>query len=135
MLNYSDKEIIIDLCRNTPIGFKMPELYINESVAYIINEQGEKEMVDCQIIKNMMDKLKKPIFASPVKLIESTNFSDIDSDCDWSQISSNSYSDDANENIIALDTESNSDSDSEIDADIISDLDSDLDSDLEYEYI
>ena len=52
----SDLSVIIELCMNTPYGFKIPELYINESVAYMINEFGNHEFVDYEIIMNEIDR-------------------------------------------------------------------------------
>ena len=74
----ADKEFIINLCRNTPLGFKMPELYVNESVAYIINERGEKEEVDLDafhdvgIILNssVVDKILLDEFIKEIKVLK-----------------------------------------------------------------
>lgn len=82
-------EFLIELCKCPPKGFYYPNLHINESVAYIFNETtNEMELAECDTLKDLFEKFisteKASFFDRFSDIVESDKFSNIDSDCDWS---------------------------------------------------
>ena len=91
MLNSEETiSLLIKLCRDPPTGIHYPNLYINESLACIINENNEAELVDCATLKDLYEGFYEHLFRKENEPVLGfvNDFSDIESDCGLSETNS-----------------------------------------------